>query len=119
MAGAKHRSGGKRPGSGRKPGVPNKATAEIKALAQKHGADAIKRLAHLMTKAESEQAQVAACKELLDRAYGKPTQAIIGDDDEAPVKTVMEIIWGSPNADTERLHGRPPEITRHRPNSRA
>jgi hypothetical protein len=85
--------GGRRTGAGRKPGVPNKATAEIKEIARKHGADAIKRLAHLMTKAESEQAQVAACKELLDRAYGKPAQAIIGDD-EAPVKTVMEVIWG-------------------------
>jgi len=87
--------GGRRTGAGRKPGVPNKATAEIKEIARKHGADAIKRLAHLMTKAESEQAQVAACKELLDRAYGKPAQAIIGDEDEAPVKTVMEVIWGA------------------------
>ena len=97
MAGAKERSGGKREGSGRKKGVPNKATAEIKALAQQHGADAIKRLAYLMTKAESEQAQVAACRELLDRAYGKPAQAIIGDD-EAPIKTVMEIVWGGTSA---------------------
>ncbi len=82
---------------GRQKGTPNKATAEIKALAQQHGADAIKRLAHLMTKAESEQAQVAACRELLDRAYGKPAQAIIGDD-EAPIKTVMEIVWGGTSA---------------------
>lgn len=94
MAGAKRRSGGRRPGSGRKPGVPNKATAEIKALAQKHGAAAVERLAYLMTRAESEQAQVAACKEMLDRAYGKPAQAIVGDD-EAPVKTIMEIVWGT------------------------
>lgn len=78
---------------GRQKGTANKATKEIKALAQKHGAAAIKRLAHLMTRAESEQAQVAACKELLDRAYGKPAQAIVGDD-EAPIKTVMEIVWG-------------------------
>jgi hypothetical protein len=78
---------------GRQKGTPNKATADVKALAREHGADAIKRLAHLMQKAESEQAQVAACKELLDRAYGKPAQAIVGDD-EAPIKTVMEIVWG-------------------------
>lgn len=78
---------------GRKKGTTNKATREVKTLAQKYGADAIKRLAHLMQKAESEQAQVAACKELLDRAYGKPAQAIVGDD-EAPIKTVMEIVWG-------------------------
>lgn len=96
---------GKKPGppkgvriGGRQKGTPNKATAEIKEIARKHGADAIERLAYLMTRAESEQAQVAACKELLDRAYGKPAQAIIGDDDEAPVKTVMEIVWGGSSA---------------------
>ena len=78
---------------GRQKGTPNKATAEIKDIARKYGPDAITRLAYLMTRAESEQAQVAACKELLDRAYGKPAQAIVGDD-EAPVKTIMEIVWG-------------------------
>lgn len=94
MAGAKQRSGGKREGSGRKKGTPNKATRDIKEVARLHGEAAVARLAHLMTKAESEQAQVAACKELLDRAYGKPAQAIVGAEDEAPVKTVMEIVWG-------------------------
>lgn len=93
MAGAKRRSGGKRLGSGRKAGVPNKATAEIKALAQMHGPEAVERLAHLMVNAESEQAQVAACRELLDRAYGKPSQAIVGADDEPPVKNVLEVSW--------------------------
>ena len=49
----------------------NKATADVKALAGQYGEDAIKRLAWLMKNAESEAAQVAAAKELLDRAYGK------------------------------------------------
>lgn len=92
MAGRGSKPGERR--GGRQKGTSNKATADIKAAARMHGADAIKRLAHLMTKAESEQAQVAACKELLDRAYGKPAQAVVGDDDGAPVKTVMEIVWG-------------------------
>lgn len=56
---------------GRVAGQPNHATAQVKALAKKHGPAAIARLAHLMVKAESEQAQVGAAKELLDRAYGK------------------------------------------------
>lgn len=56
---------------GRPKGSLNKATADVKALARKHGPDAIGRLAYLATKAGSEQAQVAACKEILDRAYGK------------------------------------------------
>lgn len=63
--------GGKREGSGRKAGVPNKATAEVKAIAQEHGPAAIARLAHLMSSAESEAAQVSAASIILDRAYGK------------------------------------------------
>ena len=91
MAGRGSKPGERR--GGRQKGTPNKATAEIREIARQHGAAAVERLAYLMTRAESEQAQVAACKELLDRAYGKPAQAIVGDD-EAPVKTVMEIVWG-------------------------
>jgi hypothetical protein len=56
---------------GRPPGSPNKSTATVKALAQKHGPQAIAELARLASAAASEQARVAAIKELLDRAYGK------------------------------------------------
>lgn len=83
---------------GRQKGTANKATKDIKDAARLHGEAAVARLAYLMMKADSEQAQVAACKELLDRGYGKPAQAIVGDEDEAPVKTVMEIIWGGSSA---------------------
>lgn len=37
---------------------------------------ALKELGRLATKAESEQARVAAIGMLLDRAHGKPTQAV-------------------------------------------
>jgi hypothetical protein len=43
--------------------------------------------------AQSEQARVAAMKELLDRAHGRPPQAIVGDDNAPPVRTVIS--WGS------------------------
>lgn len=82
---------GKKTG-GRVKGTLNKATAEIKSIAQRHGPAAIKELARLMMEAESEQAKVAAIKELLDRAYGKAPQAIIGDPD-APVRTILEVAW--------------------------
>ncbi len=61
---------------GRTAGVPNKATADVRAAAQRHTGSAIARLAHLMENAASEQVQVAAAKELLDRAHGRPSQAI-------------------------------------------
>jgi hypothetical protein len=67
---------------GRAKGTPNKATADIKALAQEHAPKAIAELARLVGAAESEQARVAAIKELLDRGYGKPAQemALTGKD---------------------------------------
>ena len=68
--------GGRRAGTGRPVGALNKATADIRALAQQYTDEAIKELARLATQAESEQARVAAIKELLDRGYGKSTQAV-------------------------------------------
>src|SRR5579862_5915089 len=64
---------------GRTKGTPNKATADVKALAREHGPAAIAKLRLIMDGAESEAAQVAAARELLDRAYGKPTQTLAGD----------------------------------------
>ena len=79
-------NGGKRPGSGRKKGVPNKVTAQIKAAAQQQGVAALEELVRIATKGKSEAARIAACKEILDRGYGKAPQAIIGgDDDDNPV----------------------------------
>lgn len=73
---------GRKPGTpktgGRKKGTPNKATSEVKALAQQYAPAALKELARLSREAESEQARVAACREILDRAYGKAPQAIEG-----------------------------------------
>jgi hypothetical protein len=65
---------GSKPGErrgGRKAGVPNKATAEIRAIARKHGPDAVRELARLTKEAQSEQARISACNALLDRAYGR------------------------------------------------
>lgn len=78
---------------GRKKGTPNKGTENIRILARAHTPEMLKELVRLATKAESEQARVSAIKEVLDRAYGKAPQAIVGDEDGPPVKTVMEIVW--------------------------
>lgn len=79
--------GGKRAGAGRPKGRPNKVTAEVKELAQQYGRQAIEALAQLMVEAESEQARIAAAKELLDRGYGKSAQPLVGGgDDDPPIK---------------------------------
>lgn len=82
---------------GRPKGAQNKATAEIKKLAQAHADTAIAELARLATKAESEAARVAAIRELLDRGYGKATQPVSGDDDGPPIQHKMLIGWQIPN----------------------
>ena len=69
MAGRGARPGERR--GGRKAGTLNKVTADIKALAQSYAPRAVEELAHLALTAQSEQARIAAIKEILDRAYGK------------------------------------------------
>lgn len=84
--------GGPRPGAGRKLGVPNKATKDIRKLAQNYTPDAIRELAKLAglvegeAGAESEAVRKSALDSLLDRAHGKPTQHIAGENDGDPIK---------------------------------
>ncbi len=71
---------------GRTKGTPNRATADIKALAQLYGPEAIDTLAEIMKNEEHPPAaRVAAAKELIDRGFGKATQPISGDPDMPPI----------------------------------
>jgi hypothetical protein len=53
-------------------------------LARTHAAEVIAELARLAMHARSETARIAAIRELLDRAYGKPTQFLTTDNDVLP-----------------------------------
>lgn len=80
---AKSSGRGSKPGErrgGRVKGVPNKATAEIKAIAQPYSAKAVSTLAHIMENGKSERARVSAANSILDRAWGKAPQAVTGPD---------------------------------------
>lgn len=80
---------------GRQKGTPNKANADIKALARQYSGSALKELARLATSAKGEAARVAAIKEILDRAYGKPTQPLSGDDDAPAIRIArIELVAG-------------------------
>lgn len=71
--------GGAKPGErrgGRKVGSRNKATAEIRDLAMKHAPAALLEAVRLSKSAKTEPARVAAINIVLDRAYGKPGQAV-------------------------------------------
>jgi hypothetical protein len=74
--------GGKRPGAGRPNGAANKIAHDVRALARDYSGDAIVELAKLAglvpdhPPAQSEQARIAALKELLDRGHGKAPQSV-------------------------------------------
>lgn len=63
---------------GRKAGTPNKVTADIREVAQGHGPAALSKLVFWMN-SDNPKASVAACNAILDRAYGKPPQALTVD----------------------------------------
>jgi hypothetical protein len=87
------------PNSGRQLGTTNKNTAAIKALASKSVEQIVAELVRLALHATSEAVQVAACKELLDRAIGKAVQPHSGETGEGPV--VVQVITGVPRAEGE------------------
>lgn len=78
--------GGARPGAGRPKGSKNKVPGHVRELAREYSDEAVSELARLAGampgaktgKARSESARVMAIKELLDRAWGKSTQAVSG-----------------------------------------
>lgn len=77
------------------PGGRPKEAEEVKRLAREHTEHAIARLAFWLD-SDNPKASVSAAISLLDRAYGKPAQALVGDDGQGPVK--LEVTWAKPSA---------------------
>lgn len=78
-------------GKGRPKGSLNKATADVKVVAQQYTEEAVDRLASIMRDSDSDAAKVSAIKELLDRGHGKATTVIGGDPDGAAIKTALTV----------------------------
>lgn len=91
--------GGKREGAGRPQGAVNKATADIRDAAKEYSAQALQVLVQVATAGESEAARVAAANSILDRAHGKPSQAVKlgGDEDAPPIQQVLR--WANSTAE--------------------
>jgi hypothetical protein len=51
----------------------------VKAIAQPYSSEAVETLATIMRDGKSERAQVAAANAILDRAWGRPPQALTGE----------------------------------------
>ena len=84
--------GGVRPGSGRPKGSTSKPTP-FKELAQSHAPAAFERVLGLLQSAD-ENVALKAAQTVLDRAYGRPAQAVAGPSGEGPVEAVMTLITG-------------------------
>lgn len=68
------------------PGGRPKESAAVKALARQHSEKAVMRLVGLIDSA-NEATALAAANAILDRAIGKPPQAIVGGDgDDPPIR---------------------------------
>ena len=87
---------------GRLKGTPNKATVEIKELARRYALIAVRELARLAIKAQSEQARIAACKEILDRGYGRPGEA--SEEPKPPQEGIFIEPFRTPDGNS---HGKP------------
>jgi len=79
QGGIRSNAGQFQPGRSGNPGGRPKELAEVKEMARAHTAEAIATLAKWLTSDEP-KAAIAAATALLDRAWGKPTQAISGED---------------------------------------
>lgn len=79
---------GKKTG-GRQAGTLNKATADVKIAAGVHSVAAVERLAYWM-RSENATASVAACHALLDRAHGKPPQAVTDGDGGPLIPAIVQ-----------------------------
>lgn len=73
--------GGARPGAGRKAGGSNSVAPDIKVLARRYSGEAMETLYNVMKKSKNESNRTAAAREILDRGFGKPSQAVVGDPD--------------------------------------
>jgi hypothetical protein len=79
MAEIKPKHGGKRPGAGRPPGKVSAAKRELADMAKEYAEPALRVLSDVMNDDQAPPAaRVSASVAILDRAYGKPPQAITG-----------------------------------------
>jgi len=80
----------KRKSAGRPKGSLNKTTRHIKYAAARYGDECIECLVRIIQRSNSDRNKIAAARELLDRGFGKATQAVThASDPDQPLQLVF------------------------------
>jgi hypothetical protein len=87
--------GGSRPGAGRKKGKVGEAKRELAEMAKEHAEDALRTLVEIATGDGAASARVSAATAILDRAYGKPPQALEHSAKGEPLLELLQEISGA------------------------
>lgn len=89
--------------AGRPKGTPNKANRGLRAAAREFSLEALETLVDIMRYGESEDARIRAANAVLDRAHGRPAQAvkIMADEgeNENPFSDVLEVKFRKPSGE--------------------
>ena len=95
MAESSHKQRGKgapfKKGQSGNPGGRPKAEGEVRELARQRGPEAFMKLAALMD-SDNQTVALRACEAVLDRAYGKPVQAIEGGETPFEITITRRIV---------------------------
>jgi hypothetical protein len=92
--------GGIRPGAGRKKGKVGEAKRELAEMAKEHAEVALLTLVEIATGDCAASARVSAATAILDRAYGKPSQALEHSSPDNSLEQFLQEVMA--NADTFR-----------------
>ena len=88
---------GSQPGErrgGRAKGTQNRISTEIREAARRYGREALQLHVKLMRSSKNEDVRQRSANVILDRAYGRPAQAIDGEDDNS-LQLLMDHLDGT------------------------
>jgi len=97
--------GGTRPGAGRKKGGVSQAKRDLAEMAKDHAETAMLTLVEIATGDAAASARVSAATAILDRAYGKPRQALEHSSVVNPFEKLMQELSGDAIRPVERPGG--------------
>lgn len=82
------------------PGGRPKLVGKVRELAQEKGEDALRLLIQIMENpGEPTETRMKAAEKILDRGYGRPPQALTGEDGEGAAQLILQIVTGVPRAE--------------------